>query len=152
MTALPYLDQQVTVSGVSLHYQEWGDPASPPIIMLHGFGVSGHMFDEFAGRLANRYHLIALDQRGHGDSAWSDEGDYSREAFVRDLEGFRETLGIEQFILTSHSMGGLNSFSYTARYPLRDSTLILVDASIATGEMMAACAIIGERGADRLTT
>ncbi|MEZ4479538.1 MAG: alpha/beta hydrolase [Dehalococcoidia bacterium] len=127
MTALSYLDQQVTVSGISLHYQEWGDPAAPPIIMLHGFGVSGHMFDEFAGRLADRYHLIALDQRGHGDSAWSDEGDYSREAFVRDLEGFREALGIERFILIGHSMGGLNSVSYTASYPSRVSALVLVD-------------------------
>ena len=127
MTTLPYLEHDVTVSGLSLHYQEWGDPSKPPVIMLHGFGVSGHMFDEFAGRLADRYHLIALDQRGHGDSAWSDEGDYSREAFVSDLEGFRAALGFEQFILIGHSMGGLNAVSYTARYPSRVSALVLVD-------------------------
>lgn len=127
LTTLPYLDREVMVSGLSLHYQEWGDPEKPPIIMLHGFGVSGHMFDEFASRLATRYRLIALDQRGHGDSAWSQEGDYSREAFVADLEGFRNALGIDQFILIGHSMGGLNSVSYSARYPSRVSALVLVD-------------------------
>jgi esterase len=127
MTTVPYADRDVTVGGLKLHYQEWGEPGKPPIVMLHGFGVSGHMFDEFAARLQERYRLIALDQRGHGDSDWSAEGDYSRDAFVTDLEGFRQALGLERFILVGHSMGGLNAVAYAARHPERVSCLVLVD-------------------------
>ena len=128
MTSAPtYADHDVTVGGLKLHYQEWGDAKAPPILMLHGFGVSGHMFDEFADRVKDRYRLIALDQRGHGDSDWSEPGDYSRDAFVDDVEGFRKELKLENFILVGHSMGGLNAVSYTARHPERVTALVLVD-------------------------
>jgi len=123
----PYADHDTKVGGLKLHYQEWGDPKSPPILMLHGFGVSGHMFDEFADRVKDRYRLIALDQRGHGDSEWSEPGDYTREAFVKDVEGFRKALKLDRFILVGHSMGGLNAVSYTAEHPEHVSALILVD-------------------------
>lgn len=127
MTVASYLERQVAVGDLKLHYQEWGDPARPTILMVHGFGVSGHMFDEFADRAQSRFHLIALDQRGHGDSDWATDGDYSREAFVNDIEGFREALGLETFILMGHSMGGLNAVSYAIKHPERVNALVLVD-------------------------
>ncbi len=127
MVTTGYIEHDVFVQDLKLHYQEWGNPSAPPILMLHGFGVSGHMFDEFAERMQDRYRLIALDQRGHGDSDWSPEGDYSRQAFVNDLEGFREALGIERFILVGHSMGGLNAVTYTVERPENVRALILVD-------------------------
>jgi esterase len=122
-----YIERSVTVNGLKLAYQEWGNPSSPPIVMLHGFGVSGHMFDEFAERMQDRYWLLALDQRGHGDSDWSESGDYSREAFVEDLEGFRKAVGLDRFILIGHSMGGLNAVSYVNTYPGHVTALVLVD-------------------------
>lgn len=129
MTAVEstYTDRQVTVGNLNLHYQEWGDSANPAMLLIHGFGVSGHMFDEFAERARERYHLIALDQRGHGDSDWAEDGDYSREAFVVDIEGFRKALGLERFILVGHSMGGLNAVSYTVAHPQNVRALVLVD-------------------------
>lgn len=127
MVTAGYIERSVTVNGLKLAYQEWGDPNAPPIVMLHGFGVSGHMFDEFAERMQDRYRLLALDQRGHGDSDWSEAGDYSREAFVEDLEGFRKALGLEKFVLIGHSMGGLNAVSYVNRYPGHATALVLVD-------------------------
>jgi esterase len=127
MTSPSYQDLDVEVGGLRLHYQEWGNAAAPAIVMVHGFGVSGHMFDEFADRAQDTYRLIAIDQRGHGDSDWASDGDYTREAFVRDLEGFREALALERFILVGHSMGGLNSVWYAARYPERVRALVLVD-------------------------
>jgi pimeloyl-ACP methyl ester carboxylesterase len=122
-----YTDRDIKVGDLKLHYQEWGSPGNPAVLMLHGFGVSGHMFDEFAERVQDRYRLIALDQRGHGDSDWSEAGDYSREAFVADVEGFRQALGLDHFVLVGHSMGGLNAVSYTVTHPGRVSSLILVD-------------------------
>ncbi|MEP6870809.1 MAG: alpha/beta hydrolase [Anaerolineaceae bacterium] len=127
MVTTGYLEHDVNVRGLKLHYQEWGNPDAPAIVLVHGFGVSGHMFDEFAERVQDRYHLLALDQRGHGDSEWATDGDYSRAAFVEDLEGFREALGLERFVLIGHSMGGLNSVSYGIAYPHRVRALVLVD-------------------------
>ncbi len=127
MTTTEYREKEAEVNGLTLRYQEWGDAGSPPILMLHGFGVSGHMFDEFAQRAQARYRLLALDQRGHGDSAWSDAGDYSREAFVDDVEAFRVAIGLDTFVLIGHSMGGLNAVSYSVRFPEHVSALVLVD-------------------------
>jgi len=127
MVTTGYLEHDVFVRDMKFHFQEWGNPSAPTILMLHGFGVSGHMFDEFAERMQDRYHLIALDQRGHGDTDWSPEGDYSRDAFVNDLEGFREALGIGRFILIGHSMGGLTAATYTVRNAGIVRALVLVD-------------------------
>ncbi|GIW13792.1 MAG: hypothetical protein KatS3mg062_1231 [Tepidiforma sp.] len=127
MVTAGYVERTVTVNGLKLAYQEWGNPSATPVVMLHGFGVSGHMFDEFAERMQDRYWLLALDQRGHGDSDWSESGDYSREAFVEDLEGFRKALGLDRFVLVGHSMGGLNAVSYVNRYPGHVTALVLVD-------------------------
>lgn len=127
MVTTGYLERDIAVGEIKLHYQEWGSASAPVVLMLHGFGVSGHMFDEFAERMQDRYRLIALDQRGHGDSDWSSGGDYTREAFVADVEGFVAGLGLEQFVLVGHSMGGLNAVSYTVKNPERVRALILVD-------------------------
>jgi pimeloyl-ACP methyl ester carboxylesterase len=85
------------------------------------------MFDEFGQRAADRFRLVNLDQRGHGDSEWSSDGDYTREAFVADVEAVREQLGLDRFVLMGHSMGGLNAVEYTFQYPDHVSALILVD-------------------------
>lgn len=127
MTTAGYLEHDVQAGDIKLHYQEWGSESAPVILMLHGFGLSGHMFDEFAERAQSRYRLIALDQRGHGDSEWAKDGDYSRDAFVRDLEHVRDALGLDRFVLMGHSMGGLNAVAYTAKHPEHVRALILVD-------------------------
>ena len=127
MVTAGYLEHSATVGNLKLSYQEWGTPNAEAILMLHGFGVSGHMFDEFADRMQDRYRLIALDQRGHGDSDWAEDGDYTRNAFVEDIEGFRKELGLERFILVAHSMGGLNAVTYMNRYPQHVRALVLVD-------------------------
>jgi len=127
MVTAGYLERNVVVGGLKLAYQEWGNPDGEPIVMVHGFGVSGHMFDEFADRMQDRYRLLAIDQRGHGDSDWAEDGNYSRDAFVEDLEGFRKELGLDRFILVGHSMGGLNSVTYANRYPEHVRALVLVD-------------------------
>jgi esterase len=127
MVTTGYIERDITANGLKLHYQDWGTPGAPPILMLHGFGVSGHMFDEFAERMRDTHRLIALDQRGHGDSDWSEEGDYTRDAFVADIEAAREQLGLDRFVLVGHSMGGLNAVAYTVRHPERVKALVLVD-------------------------
>lgn len=123
-----YVDRDISVRGLNLHYLEWGEPSAPPMVLLHGFGVSSHMFDELAERVQGRYRLLALDQRGHGDSEWAGEGDYSRVAFVEDVEAFRKALGLERFVLVGHSMGGLIAAAYAVQHPAQVSALVLVDS------------------------
>ncbi len=126
--AAAYRERTTTAAGgLRLAYQEWGPDDGPVILALHGFGVSGHMFDEFGQRASDRYRLINLDQRGHGDSEWDPDGDYTRETFVADVEAVRGELGLDRVILMGHSMGGLNAVEYTYQHPDRVSALVLVD-------------------------
>jgi pimeloyl-ACP methyl ester carboxylesterase len=61
-------DTYRTVNGLRLHYLDWGNAAAPPML-LHGFSGHGHTWDTFAQAMCERFHVLALDQRGFGDSA-----------------------------------------------------------------------------------
>ncbi len=69
-------DRFVTVAGLRLHYLEWGKTDQPALIMLHGIGRDAHSFDHIAPRFLKDFRVIALDLRGHGDSAWHPDGAY----------------------------------------------------------------------------
>src|SRR5262245_15227874 len=80
-------DRFVTVNGLRIHYLDWGNEAKPPLILLHGIGRVAHTFDHIAGHFSASYHVIAVDMRGHGDSAWDPQGAYLVEDYVKDIEG-----------------------------------------------------------------
>jgi esterase len=122
-----YMDKTVVVNGLTLHYLEWGDPSAPTLIALHGLRGHGHSWDSFSEPMAGAFHILALDQRGRGDSDWAPDGQYTSEAYVKDLEGFCEALQQRNFILMGHSMGGRNSMVFTARHPAMVNRLIIVD-------------------------
>jgi esterase len=122
-----YVDKTMVVQGLALHYLEWGDPSLPTLIALHGLRGHGHSWDSFSAPMAGAYHILALDQRGRGDSDWAPDGQYTTEAYVKDLEGFCEALQLRHFILMGHSMGGRNSLVFTARHPAMVTRLIIVD-------------------------
>ena len=128
MTAqVQYVDKTVGVNGLKIHYLEWGSPSSPTLIALHGLRGHGHSWDSFSEPMSGAYHILALDQRGRGDSDWAPDGQYTSEAYVKDLEGFCEALQLRNFILMGHSMGGRNSMVFTARHPSMVNRLIIVD-------------------------
>ena len=110
-----------------MNYLDWGNPGAQTILFLHGALQQGHSWDFVALPLATDYHCIALDARGHGDSQWASDGDYSLEAHQGDLEGLMDALGLDQFILVGHSMGGRNSYVYTSRHPEKVKALVIVD-------------------------
>jgi pimeloyl-ACP methyl ester carboxylesterase len=85
------------------------------------------IWDPLARALQDRYRLIALDQRGHGDTSWPQQPAYATEDFVADLEALVDLWGLDRFALIGLSMGGLNSIAYTARNPARVSHLVSVD-------------------------
>lgn len=116
-----------TINGLRMHYVEWGDAQATPIVCLHGLRAYGHWFDELAVAVSDRYRVLAPDQRGRGETDWAADGDYTREAYVSDVEAFVETLQLGRFILIGHSMGGLNAIHYAARHPGRVLALSILD-------------------------
>src|SRR2546425_11982613 len=83
-----YQDRYITVNGLRLHYLDWGSLDKPPFIMLHGISRVAHQFDHIALEFQRDYHVMAIDMRGHGDSAWSPDAAYLVEDYVKDLEAF----------------------------------------------------------------
>lgn len=107
------------VRGLPLHYLNWGDAGPTPLVFVHGLSNSAAGWGRVAPHVAGDYHVVALDQRGHGDSAWAPAEAYDTDSYVADLEEFVDALGFERFVLVGHSMGGHNSLAYTARHPER---------------------------------
>src|SRR6201981_3687661 len=123
----PYQDRFVTVHGLRLHYLDWGAEGKQPFIMLHGIGRVAHSFDHIAPRFQDKYHVIALDMRGHGDSGWSPAGAYLVEDYVKDLEGFVDQLNLRNLTLLGNSTGGRVVQVYAGLHPDRVARLVSED-------------------------
>ncbi len=117
--------KNVNVNGVRLHYLDWGNEGAQPLLLLHGFTGHARSWDALSRAVASGFHVLALDQRGHGDSAWTD--DYGTAAQVADVEAFRRDLGLKRFVLLGLSMGGRNAFNYAAIHPDEVERLVIVD-------------------------
>ena len=117
----------VNVNGINIHYLERGDTRSTPMVLLHGLRGHGHSWDDIAAAFSPDYHVLALDQRGRGETDWASDGDYSTDAYVADLEGFCQAKGLDSFVLVGHSMGGRNSLLYASRHPETLQKLVVVD-------------------------
>jgi len=103
--------------GLRLHYTDWGNAQAPPLILVHGGRDHSRNWDDVARRLRHRWHIIAPDLRGHGDSAWSPDGDYAIYAFIYDLGQLIVTHKFDAVTLVGHSLGGNIVLNYTALYP-----------------------------------
>ncbi len=126
-TQARYVDRFVTVNGLRLHYLDWGSPDKPPLVLLHGIARHAHTFDHIAAQLAAGYHVVAMDMRGHGDSAWSPTGAYLVEDYVRDLEAFVRELGFRRVTLLGNSTGGRVVQVYAGTRPALVERLIVED-------------------------
>lgn len=119
-------DHHTIVGAMRFHYLDWGGNGHP-ILYLHGGGINAHTWDVVCLMLRERYHCIALDQRGHGDSEWSPAIDYGVATQVGDVQGFIEKLGLANPVLVGQSMGGLNSIAYAIRHSAKMKGLVVVD-------------------------
>src|SRR5215813_10272577 len=120
--------KQMTRDGMRLHYLDWGTARRRPIVFLHGAALNAHTWDVVCLMLRGQNHCYALDQRGHGESAWAEDADYSGDAHRADIEAFVDHLGLSQFVLVGHSMGGFNAFNYAIHNSYRLAALVMVDA------------------------
>ena len=126
-TAVEPKGHTIEAQGLRFRYVEWGEPDAPPILLLHGISSMGRIWDPLARALLDRYRLIAVDQRGHGDTSWPSEADYSTDDYVADLEALTEAWGIDRFALIGLSMGGHNAMAFASRHPERITHLVPID-------------------------
>ncbi len=145
MTA-QFTDRFVHANGLQFHYLDWGSPEKPPLVLLHGVGQTCHTWDLFAAAMAPHFHVMAFDQRGHGDTDWAPDKDYSRKMMVGDVAAFTHALGLERFFLTGMSMGGANSLSFTANYPERVEALVVVDIGPRASTISSSCPVASGPG------
>ena len=124
---VPYRSRNIVLRQMRFHFLEWGAPDAPPIVLLHGGHQSAHSWDLVSLHLAQRYRVLALDQRGHGDSEWARDVSYANHEMSLDAETFIGALGLERPILMGHSMGGRNAMLLTRRNPSLLRALVIVD-------------------------
>jgi len=112
--------------GLELHVLEWSTEGVP-LVLLHGLGNEAHLWDDFVPAVAPHYHVIALDQRGHGDSDWDPEARYDAESMADDLEAVLDAFEIDRFVLLGFSMGGRVAMTFAGRHPERLAGLVIAD-------------------------
>lgn len=110
-------DEIIEMRGLRFHFRDWParreDAAS--LVLLHGFTGQARSWDPFAEAMTDRYRVLALDQRGHGESGWAAADKYGVDDMVADLEGFVNALDLERFSLLGLSLGGLVAMEYAGR-------------------------------------
>ncbi len=124
---VPYWSRNIVLRRMRFHFLEWGAPDAPPIVLLHGGHQSAHSWDLVSLHLAQHFRVLALDQRGHGDTEWARDVAYSNHEMSLDAEAFITAMGVEPPILMGHSMGGRNAMLLTRRDPSLLRALVIVD-------------------------
>jgi pimeloyl-ACP methyl ester carboxylesterase len=122
-----YEDGWLEVDGLRLHYTEWGKATAPPVLMLHGLNVQCHTWDPIAAKLADEFHVFAMDLRGHGDSDWARAG-YRVRQMAHDVHGLIEGLGVGPVHLVGHSQGVRVAIAVAGERPETITSLALSDA------------------------
>lgn len=112
-------------NGVRLHYLVAGK--GEPVVLLHGYAESSHMWLPLIKELAKTHTVIAPDLRGAGDSAAPDDG-YTKAAMARDIHALTEQLGYKQIALAGHDIGLMVAYAYAAQYPAQVKRIVLMDA------------------------
>lgn len=126
-------DHFVTLHKLQFHYREWSR-RGVPLILLHGLSSQSHIFDRVAPRLADHFRVIALDQRGHGESDKPDEG-YDFKTVAGDLLVLLDALKLKRAIIAGHSWGGAVALYFAAHHSGRARAVILIDGGF--GDMQA---------------
>ena len=123
-------------SGLNIQATALGNPDDPLVILLHGGGQTRHAWRGTAGKLSQAgFYAVAIDLRGHGDSDWSEDGDYAIESYKEDLKNIINQLG-KSASLIGASLGGMVSLCTAGDKECRDlcNALVMVDIGIYPNE------------------
>jgi pimeloyl-ACP methyl ester carboxylesterase len=140
MTAVT--DELIELRGLRFHFRDWPCTRedAPALVLLHGYTGHARSWDAFASGMTGRYRVLALDQRGHGESAWAGTGGYGVDQMADDLAAFVGALRLTGFSLLGLSMGGMVAMEYAGRRPKELASLVIVDigpelAAMGTGRI-----------------
>jgi pimeloyl-ACP methyl ester carboxylesterase len=122
-----YASRHTVLRKLRFHFTEWGEPGAPEILLLHGGNQSSHSWDLVSLHLSDRFHVFALDQRGHGDSEWAPDQDYSIDAKALDAMAFIADQGLDSPAVMGHSMGGRITLTMAVQNPGFARGLVVVD-------------------------
>ena len=123
-------DGFVEANGIRLHYTEWGGDA-PPLVLLHATGFLARLWQPIAVQLSARFHVYALDARGHGDSDKpAPAGGYGWEGLAADLRGFLDALGLVGVPIVGHSSGAAGAIRLAARRPEYVAAAVLIEPTV----------------------
>jgi pimeloyl-ACP methyl ester carboxylesterase len=122
--------QTVKVNGLSIFYREAGPKQAPVILLLHGLPSSSRMFQPLLTTLADKYHLIAPDYPGYGNSDWPDpeKFDYTFDHIASVMNEFTQALNLSRYTLYMQDYGGPVGFRMALTHPERVQALIVQDA------------------------
>ena len=115
--------------GLHVHYRTSGDPQSPTVVLLHGYGDSFTSWDGWTPVLEAGFRVISIDLPGHGLTRAPDGYVLSSDGHVAVVEGVAQKLGLEHFALAGNSMGGGVAWNYAVHHGERLTALVLVDAA-----------------------
>lgn len=109
------------------HYVEWPNPGKPPLLLVHGGRDHCRNWDWVAEHLLAKFHIVAPDLRGHGDSDWSPSGDYSLAAHIYDLAQLIEHKQLAPLTIIGHSLGASLALRYAGIFPENVVKLIAIE-------------------------
>jgi pimeloyl-ACP methyl ester carboxylesterase len=110
-----------------LHYLDWGNDGAPPLLMIHGNRDHCHNWDWMAELLADEYHILAPDLRGHGDSQWNVGSAYAVSEFVYDVAQLVRQTKTAPVRIVGHSLGGNVALQYAGVFPHEVTRLVSIE-------------------------
>jgi pimeloyl-ACP methyl ester carboxylesterase len=124
-TSAAFTDHTAMVNDINLHYQAGG--IGPPVVLLHGFAETSHMWQPVMGDLAQHHTVIVPDLRGAGDSAKPMDG-YDKKTMAQDIHALVTSLGFDKATIVGHDIGLMVAYAYAAQYPDQTERVVLMDA------------------------
>ncbi|HVA80698.1 MAG TPA: alpha/beta hydrolase [Candidatus Binataceae bacterium] len=121
-------ERKFIVNGLRLNCVDYGGAGKPPLLFIHGGSAHGHWWDFVGPHFADRFHALAIDLRGHGDSEWPEQWEYGTRHYVADLDDLIDNWGLGAPVLVGHSMGGHNAMVYASRYPEKLRAMVAIDS------------------------
>ncbi|MEO1028847.1 MAG: alpha/beta hydrolase [Pseudomonadota bacterium] len=141
----PRLEARFQSQRLDLSYVEWGEPDAYPVFLVHGGRDQKRSWDWVARALVDAgFRVIAHDLRGHGTSEQVSDGDYGVMEHVYDFASLVDHIGVDEFHLLGHSLGGNITLRYTGLFPDRVTKLISIEGLGPSPKMIA------ERKAQRI--
>jgi pimeloyl-ACP methyl ester carboxylesterase len=119
-----------------LHYVDWGNASAPPLLLIHGGRDHCRNWDWVAERLRDRYHIIAPDLRGHGDSDWTSDGSYSELGYVYDIAQLEHQKRFAPVTIIGHSLGGSIALLYSGLFPEAVKKVVAIEGLGPSPEML----------------